>query len=146
MGLSRRRRRRYHFEPLELRTLLSAAFDVTSLTALRADPAFTGVDGSDLSVAILDTGLFGSHPDIVDNFSRFFDAVGNGRAAGNDPGETNPAAAFDPQGEGNGTHVAGTIGSTNTEIGVAPGTNLVGVRVLLAEGDSQRQVNPLVAG
>src|SRR5688572_30485255 len=103
MGLSRRRRRRYHFEPLELRTLLSAAFDVTDLTALRADPAFTGVDGSDLSVAVLDTGLFASHPDIEDNFLAFFDAVGNGQNADSDVGTTNPAQAFDPEGEGHGT-------------------------------------------
>src|SRR5688500_14086957 len=140
------RRRRHVLESLELRTLLSAAFDVTSLTAFRADPAFAGVDGSDLSVAVLDTGLFGSHPDIEGNFFRFFDAVGNGQSAESDPGTAVASQAFDPPGEGHGTHVAGTVGSTNPEIGVAPGTNLIGVRVLLSDGDSQPQVNPLVAG
>ena len=134
------------WESLELRTLFSAAFDVTGLTQLRADPAFAGVDGSDLSVAVLDTGLFASHPDIQGNFLRFFDAVGDGQAATTDPGSAVAAEAFDPAGEGHGTHVAGTVGSTNPEIGVATGTNLIGVRVLLSEGDSQPQVNPLVAG
>src|SRR5688500_2536735 len=134
------------FEALELRTLFSAAFDVTSLTQLRADPAFSGIDGSDLSVAVLDTGLFGSHPDIEGNFVRFFDAVSNARNAETDPGTSVASQALAPPGEGHGTHVAGTVGSTNTEIGVAPKTNLVGVRVLRSEGDSQPQVNPLVAG
>ena len=133
-------------EALELRTLFSAAFDVTQLTQLRADPAFAGVDGSDLSVAVLDTGLFGSHPDISGNFVRFFDAVGNGTSAQTNPGTGNAAESFDPPGEGHGTHVSGTVGSTNPEIGVATGTNLIGVRVLLSEGDASPQVNPLVAG
>lgn len=134
------------WESLEFRTLFSAAFDVTGLTQLRADPAFAGVDGSDLSVAVLDTGLFASHPDIQGNFLRFFDAVGNGQSAGTDPGSDVASQAFDPPGQGHGTHVAGTVGSTNPEVGVATGANLIGVRVLLSEGDSQPQVNPLVAG
>lgn len=134
------------WESLERRTLFSAAFDVTALTQLRADLAFAGIDGSGLSVAVLDTGLFASHPDIQGNFLRFFDAVGNGQNAQSDPGTAVTAEAFDPAGEGHGTHVAGTVGSTNPEIGVATGTDLIGVRVLLSEGDSQPQVNPLVAG
>src|SRR5829696_5938267 len=91
------------WESLEGRTLFSAAFDVTQLTQLRADPAFAGVDGSGLSVAVLDTGLFGSHPDIPGNFLRFFDAVTNGQAASTNPGTTDPAQSFDPVGEGHGT-------------------------------------------
>jgi hypothetical protein len=134
------------WESLEPRTLLSAAFDVTALTQLRSDPAFAGIDGSDLTVAVLDTGLFASHPDIQGNFLRFFDAVSNGQNAGTDPGTDVASQAFDPPGEGHGTHVAGTVGSTNPEIGVATATNLIGVRALLSEGDSQPQVNPLVAG
>jgi hypothetical protein len=151
MGLCRRsslgRWRRSFYESLELRTLLSAAFDVTSLTALRADPAFSGIDGSDLSVAVLDTGLFASHQDISGNFLRFFDAVNDGAQADLiNSGTANPAQAFDPPGEGHGTHVAGTVGSTNPAIGVATDTNLISVRVLTAENEAQPQINPLVAG
>src|SRR5687768_5244597 len=95
---------RLRIEALELRTLLSAAFDVTDLTALRADPAYNDIDGSDLSVAVLDTGLFASHPDISGNFVRFFDAVANGQNALTDPGTATLVQAFDPPGEGHGTH------------------------------------------
>src|SRR3954468_331704 len=106
MAFRRLRRRIANvWESLESRTLLSAAFDVTGLTQLRTDPAFTGVDGSGLSVAVLDTGLFASHPDIQGNFVRFFDAVTNGRNAATDPGTAVAAQAFDPPGEGHGTHV-----------------------------------------
>src|SRR5688500_14452523 len=36
-------RQAIRFESLELRALFSAAFDVTALTQLRADPAFAGI-------------------------------------------------------------------------------------------------------
>src|SRR5215212_3570057 len=146
MPLFRRVLRRPLFQLLESRTLLSAAFDVTHLTDLRNDSAFNDVDGSDLSVAILDTGLFASHPDIQGNFSRYFDAVRNGRNATTDPGTAVASQAEDPVGEGHGTHVAGTVGSTNAAIGVATGTNLISVRVLPSEGEAQPSINPLVAG
>jgi hypothetical protein len=147
MSLFRRSARRHcFFEILELRTLLSAAFDVTHLTDLRNDSTFNTVDGSDLSVAILDTGLFASHPDIQGNFLRYFDAVKNGRNAETDPGTAVASQATDPPGEGHGTHVAGTVGSTNPAIGVATGTNLISVRVLPAQGEAQPSLNPLVAG
>src|SRR3954471_14218161 len=137
---------RQMFEVLELRTLLSAAFDVTHLTDLRNDSTFNTIDASDLSVAILDTGLFASHPDIQGNFLRYFDAVKNGRNAETDPGTAIASQAVDPPGEGHGTHVAGTVGSTNPAIGVATNTNLISVRVFPAEGEAQPSLNPLVAG
>src|SRR3954466_13902846 len=77
-------------EHLELRQLLSAAADITGLTALRADANFAGVDGSGIGVAVIDTGTFASHPDLVNNFDVFFDAT---RDSANSPGSTNPASA-----------------------------------------------------
>jgi hypothetical protein len=123
-------------EPLERRTLLSAQADITQLTALRADPNFAGVDGSGVGVAVIDTGLFAGHPDLVNNFVAYFDAVTTpftGAAT------SDPAAAFDPNGHG--THVAGTAASTNPEIGVATAADLVGLRGLPSPGDPTPQVD-----
>src|SRR5690348_5558292 len=81
------------WETLELRTLFDAAsFALTGVDSLRADSNFAGIDGKGVGVAILDTGMFASHPDLVGNFTRFFDAVKNGQNAATDPGPTNPAA------------------------------------------------------
>src|SRR5256885_220671 len=101
-------------ELLERRTLLSAQADITQLTALRADPAFVGVDGSGVGVAFIAPGFFAAHPALVNNFVASFDAV---RTPATSAATTDPAAAFDPNGHG--THVAGTAASTNPEIGVA---------------------------
>src|SRR4029079_11185652 len=62
-------------EALELRALLSAAADITQLTALRADPNYAGVDGSGVGVAVIDSGVFAAHPDLQNNFVAWFDAV-----------------------------------------------------------------------
>src|SRR3954452_23304565 len=74
-GALSRAAQRALIECLELRQLLSAAADVTGLTALRADANFPGVDGSGIGVAVIDTGTFASHPDLVNNFDVFFDAT-----------------------------------------------------------------------
>ena len=121
-------------ELLECRTLLSAAADITQLTALRADPAFAGVDGSGIGVAVIDTGMFAAHADLIGNFVGYFDAVRNSSET---TGTTDPAATFDPNGHG--THVAGTAGSTNPEIGVATAADLVGIRGLPSPGDPTPQ-------
>lgn len=134
-------------ETLELRTFFdAAAFQVTGVTALRNDANFAGIDGSGLAVAVLDTGLYAQHPDLSGNFLRFFDAVKNGQNAASDPGSSNPAVAYDPAGEGHGTHVSGIAASTNPNIGVATGTDLIGVRVLTTDSDPTPRVDPLTAG
>ncbi len=115
------------FDPLERRYVLSAAFDVVGLTALRADAGYSAVDGSDIGVAIIDTGLYAAHPDITTNFAAWYDAVT--RSSSGTP--------FDP--EGHGTHVAGTVGSSNPAIGVATHARLISIRALPAEGESQPQ-------
>jgi subtilisin family serine protease len=123
-----------HCESLETRTLLSAQADVTQLTALRADPNYAGIDGSGVGVAVIDTGVFAGHPDLVGNFVAYFDAV---RQPATAAASTDPAAAFDPNGHG--THVAGTAASTNPEIGVATDANLVAIRGLPSPGDPTPQ-------
>jgi subtilisin family serine protease len=47
---------------LERRCLMSAALDLVGVTALRNDPAFAGIDGSGVTVAVIDTGVDFAHP------------------------------------------------------------------------------------
>ncbi len=114
-------------EVLEKRCLLSAAFDVTSLTAMRADPTFSAITGTGIGVAVLDTGVFAANPDLQSNVQAFFDAVKN-----SDPtaaADANPIQdAVDPVGHG--SHTSGIVASSNPAIGVAYGAKLVDVRVL----------------
>ena len=114
------------FEQIEPRLLLSGAFDAVGLTALRADPAFSGIDGSGVGVAILDTGVFSQHPDLRNNFVAWYDAVA----------QTGSGTPFDP--DGHGTHVAGTAGSSNPAIGVATRARLIGVRALPSGNERPR--------
>jgi subtilisin len=79
-----------------------------------------GAVGSDAIVAIIDTGIDLDHPDL--NFSQdcWFSAYGLNRVDADD-------------GNGHGTHVAGTVGAianTSGVRGVAPGAALCPVRVL----------------
>lgn len=131
-------------EDLESRQLLSAAFDITGINALRNDSGFAGIDGSGVGVAILDSGLWAAHPDLSSNFVAYFDAVANGRNAWTDPGDTHLADAADPSGHG--THVAGIAASSNPQIGVATHASLIGVRVLPAAGQAWPSFDPILAG
>lgn len=99
------------------------ATDYPDLTG--ADEAWAeGVDGSGVTVAVVDTGI-GKHPGVKHLVTGWVDFV-EGSTNFNDP-------------NGHGTHVAGII--ANTQVGdddewngMAPGANLVGVRVLNQDG------------
>lgn len=69
-------------------------------------------DGAGVSAYIIDSGIDASHPDFGGRASSAFDAYGGDGSDGN----------------GHGTHVAGTIGSA--AYGVAPAADLFGVKVL----------------
>jgi Ca2+-binding RTX toxin-like protein len=110
-------------ECLEPRLCLSAAFDLIGVTRLRADPSLAAVDGSGVSVAVIDTGLDRNHPLIAPNYRAGADLV-SGR---NEPTVTNP----------HGTHVAGIVGarpnaSRGYSGGVAPNVGLIGLNVFSA--------------
>ena len=115
----RRHRRRvlvaWAVEPLEPRQLLSAALDLIGVTALRADPDYAGIDGSGLTVAVIDTGVDFTHPLLsaaeVDEYDF----------------HTNSSAVTLT--DEHGTHVAGIVGARNPSIGVAPAVGLVGLQV-----------------
>jgi len=70
--------------------------------------------GAGVTVYVIDTGIRISHKEFAGRASYGWDFVGNDGRAGD--------------GNGHGTHVAGTVAGTN--VGVAPGARVVSVRVL----------------
>ena len=90
------------------------------------DSYSTEADGSGTTSYILDTGLDVDHPEFGDRATFGWDAYGGD---GSDM-------------QGHGTHVAGTIGSDS--YGVAPGTDLVGVKVLDDNGSGS--YDDIIAG
>lgn len=82
-------------------------------------------DGSGKTAWIIDTGIDLTHPDLNVDASRGFSAFTNGKDAGFDDGN------------GHGSHVAGTIAALNNSIGVvgvAPNAKVVPVKVLGSRG------------
>jgi subtilisin family serine protease len=99
-------------------------------------PADIDGDGStvNVDVAILDTGVDGSHPDLR-------------VVAGIDCRVGSCATVTPTDPNGHGTHVAGTVGARDDDlgvVGVAPGARLHSVRVLEADGSGS--MSSLLAG
>src|SRR5690348_16567755 len=128
------------FEALEQRVLLSAAFDITGLTQLRATPGFQQIDGSGIGVAVLDTGAFAQNPDLSSNVVAFYNAVEQPPTAAAQP----PSAAYDHNGHG--THVSGIAASSNPSIGVAYHAKLIDVRVIPDNFEQQLGGDPVLRG
>jgi serine protease len=86
-------------------------------------------------VAVIDTGVRANHPDLAGQVlnGRYFLHSDDGTTAFSGPGGTT-------DGDGHGTHVAGTIGATannNTGItGAAPGVKILPVQVLCGDDGS----------
>ncbi|MEY2831371.1 MAG: hypothetical protein RLZZ574_629, partial [Cyanobacteriota bacterium] len=91
------------------------AFDLMGLTDLRNDPNFKGIDGSGFDVAVIDTGLDKTHPLLDDNYKFGIDYI---------DGDNNPNDL-----DAHGTHVSGTIGAEDENIGVAPDVGLIGLKI-----------------
>jgi minor extracellular serine protease Vpr len=87
----------------------------------------SGYTGEGVTVAIIDTGVDYTHPDLKNNFGAYkgYDFVDNDYS----PQET---PAGDPRGEAtqHGSHVAGTVAANGTIKGVAPDATLLAYRVL----------------
>src|SRR5690242_11667922 len=110
-----KRRAVFKWENLEDRVLLSSSFDITSLTTLRNNAAFSLITGQGVGIAVLDTGVDAQNPDLTPNVAAFYNAVENPVA--NSSVAVSNAADHD----GHGTHVSGIAASSNQAIGVAYG-------------------------
>jgi subtilisin family serine protease len=84
-----------------------------------------GIDGSGVTVAVLDSGIDTDHPDLATSLvgEQCFCSGNSGCCPGGGSTQSGPGAAEDD--EGHGTHVAGIVTS-----GVAPGADIVAVKVL----------------
>lgn len=107
-----------------------------------APKAWATSRGSNVKVAVLDTGIDKSHPDLVDNIAGGTNYVESGRGARL---TLDPTAWSDDNGHG--THVSGTIAAADNTIGVvgvAPQAKLYGVKVLNSAGSGY--VSDIVSG
>ncbi len=135
-------------EILEVRTLYAAtttavhndSFDVTGLTALRADPTYSSITGAGIGIAVLDSGVDAANPDLTPQVESFYNAVENPVPT------TAPTATGAVDNDGHGTHVSGIAASADPDIGVAYGAKLVDVKVIADSGETQLSGDPLLRG
>ena len=93
------------------------------ITAIGADLAWPITVGTNIKVAVIDTGIDLSHPDLIGNIAGDINVIRPNKSGNDD--------------NGHGTHVAGTIGALNNEIGVvggAPSVSLYAVKALDRKG------------
>jgi len=105
------------------------ALDTESAALIRADRVWNdlGLTGAGINVAVVDTGVDRTHPDLADHIvAQHCFSKGSCPPSGADEGE----GAQDENGHG--THVAGIITSRGTASprGIAPDAGLVAVRVM----------------
>jgi len=88
--------------------------------------AWTGSTGADTTVAVVDTGVDGDHPDLAPNIGPGWDFV------------ERDGTPNDEDTDSHGTHVTGTIaavrGNAQGTVGVAPDATIMPLRVLGADG------------
>ena len=114
------------------------------------DPWSKGYDGTGIGVAVVDTGITGSS-DFVGNAANFDNST-SGSPAGNRivaNVAVNASATTTNDGFGHGTHIAGIIGGdsqllSGQYIGIAPGANLINVKV--ADDTGAASLGDVIAG
>ncbi len=132
-------------QKLESRLLYAAhndSFDVTYLTQLRSDSAYSSINGKGVAIAVLDTGVDAANPDLSKKVVAYYNAVEN--AVPSSIGSNSVASAKDN--DGHGTHVSGIAASSDPNIGVADGATLVDVKVIADSGETQLAGDPLLRG
>ncbi|WP_413252595.1 S8 family peptidase [Streptomyces jietaisiensis] len=104
------------------------------LPAIKADKAHQKTLGSSkVTVAVIDTGVDDTHPDIAPNFNRKASVNCVSGKANTADGAWRPSAEESPHG----THVAGEIAGAKNGVGitgVAPGVKVAGIKVSTTEG------------
>lgn len=99
-----------------------------ALSVLQAERAWTRTDGSGILVAVVDSGIDASNPHLVGAVTGGINLVGDG---------ANPHGLVDFSGHG--TAIAGQIAARTIEgsgiVGLAPGANLLSVRVFRGTDD-----------
>ena len=107
----------------EIDQALANAHDQTGMSGVRTDFGFSGLGQT---VAVIDSGIAYDHFALGGGFGQNYRVVGGWDFSGE-----NDANPYDDGPEGShGTHVSGIIGSSDsTHAGVAPGVDLVGLRV-----------------
>lgn len=104
------------------------------LPAIKADKAHEKSLGSrKVTVAVIDTGVDDTHPDIAPNFDRGASANCVSGAPDTTDGSWRPKTGESPHG----THVAGTVAAAKNGIGVtgvAPGVKVAGIKVANPDG------------
>lgn len=132
-------------QPLSAEEAAAAAADATAgqdpleplqwdLPAIKADQAHAISQGSrKVTVAVIDTGVDDTHPDLAPNFDRAASANCVTGAPDTTEGSWRPMAGESDHG----THVAGTIAAAKNGIGVtgvAPGVKVSGIKVSTPSG------------
>ncbi|MFF3766587.1 S8 family serine peptidase [Streptomyces sp. NPDC001922] len=104
------------------------------LPAIKADKAHEKTLGSrDVTVAVIDTGVDDTHPDIAPNFDR----AASVNCVSGKPDTTDGAWRPGAQESPHGTHVAGEIAAAKNGVGVtgvAPGVKVSGIKVSTQAG------------
>jgi hypothetical protein len=110
----------------------------TNIAAFHSDPRFSSIKGQGLAVVVIDTGIDLDHPSfgadsdnngVADRIVFNYDFVG-----------VNDADASDGA-SGHGTHVSGIISSSDANYpGIAPGVNIIALRVLSDKGGTNADI------